>query len=248
MQNSSTDLRTWLEQPVGSYVRAWEEACLARLTTDIFGFNAIQIGQPRINALAASRMPNKWLTNNVAEPESDRRIVVLHDFVDLPFESQSLDLVVLPHVLEFSLEPHQILREIERVLIPEGKVIICGFNPASMWGLRQAAGQVTGRYFLPKQGGFIRVPRLKDWLKLLSLEVDSTHFGCYAPPVNGQKWLSQFSLLEPVGRRWWTYFGAVYVIQAVKRVKGMHLIGPAIKRNPLRVHGGVPVANRHHHG
>ncbi|MCQ4062135.1 class I SAM-dependent methyltransferase, partial [Klebsiella pneumoniae] len=61
------------------------------------------------------------------------------EFEELPFESQSLDMIVLPHVLEFSEDPHQLLREVERVLMPEGRVVITGFNPMSLWGLRHAA-------------------------------------------------------------------------------------------------------------
>jgi SAM-dependent methyltransferase len=259
-QNCTIDLATWLAQPAGQYLCAWEQAHLDKLTTDIFGFNAVQIGQPQIHGLAASRMPNKWLTNNVAESlldleasdapsgvvHPDRRIVVLHDFAELPFASQSLDLVVLPHILEFTDEPHQLLREIERVLIPEGRLIICGFNPVSLWGLRQALGHVTGSHFLPKHNAFISLPRLKDWLELLNLRIDDGQFGCYAPAFTRQKWLQRCSFIEFAGQRWWPFFGAVYILQAIKRVKGMHLIGPAWKKKPLLLHSGVPAANRHH--
>ena len=108
---------------------------------------------------------------------------MVHDFAELPFATQSLDLVVLPHVLEFAQEPHQILREVERVLIPEGQIIVTGFNPASLWGARQAATRLVSRPFLPQSGELISVPRLKDWLKLLNMEVHPGHFGCYAPPL-----------------------------------------------------------------
>ncbi|WP_151637274.1 class I SAM-dependent methyltransferase [Noviherbaspirillum aerium] len=241
-------LGPWLETPVGGYVRAWQQERLDMLTADIFGFNALQIGLPQINALRANRMPNKWLTdthmpsdpaNTAATP-----IVVVHDFAELPFASQSLDLIVLPHVLEFAEEPHQVLREVERVLIPEGQVIICGFNPASLWGLRQVTGRLTGAHFLPEHGEFISLPRLKDWLKLLSMEVNRGHFGCYAPPCLTEKWLTRFAFMEEAGKRWWPYLGAVYMVQAVKRVRGMRLIGPAWIKQSAKAPQGVPVTNR----
>ena len=118
----------------------------------------MQIGLPQIDALAANRMPNKWLVDRKVRPENIvpsalpaptgqpetvielpaapalRPVSLTCDFTELPFASHSLDLVVLPHVLEFSTDPHQVLREVERVLIPEGQVIICGFNPTSLWG------------------------------------------------------------------------------------------------------------------
>jgi SAM-dependent methyltransferase len=219
---------------------------LNALTTDIFGFNAVQIGLPQVNGLEGNRMPNKWLTDTHLPQNTDVPIVMVHDFAELPFASQSLDLVVLPHVLEFAAEPHQVLREVERVLIPEGQVIVCGFNPASLWGARQAAGRLSGAHFLPQDGEFIRVARLKDWLKLLNMEVNRGHFGCYAPPCATEKWLTRFSFMEKAGDRWWPYLGAVYIVQAIKRIKGMRLIGPAWKKKTARATQGVPVTNKAH--
>ena len=241
-------LSSWLDSPSGEYVRQWEQERLDTLTADIFGFNAMQIGLPQIDALRANRMPNKWLTDTlVPRPaEQGSRVVVVHDFAELPFATQSLDLVVLPHVLEFAEEPHQVLREVERVLIPEGQVIICGFNPASLWGARQVASRLTGSHFLPQDGEFIGMPRMKDWLKLLNLGVSRTYFGCYAPPFHREKWLSRSSFMESAGGKWWPYLGAVYMVQAIKRVKGMRLIGPAISKKKPAVPAGVPVANKLH--
>ncbi len=233
---------------MGHYVREWEQARLDALTSDIFGFNAIQIGLPQIDALRANRMPNKWLSDTLLPAEansaSSTPLVVVHDFAELPFASHSLDLVVLPHVLEFAEEPHQVLREVERVLIPEGQLIICGFNPASMWGVRQFAGRVTGAHFLPQHGEFISMPRIKDWMKLLDLGVNRGHFGCYAPPFKKEAWLDHFAFMEKAGDRWWPYLGAVYIVQAIKRVKGMRLIGPAWTQRTARLPQGVPATNR----
>jgi len=252
-EKSIIALDRWLQSPAGAYVRAWEQARLDDLTADIFGFNAVQIGVPQIDALAANRMPNKWqaatrtsTADELAYAAGGKQIAVALDFADLPFASQSLDLVVLPHVLEFAAEPHQVLREVERVLIPEGQVIICGFNPSSLWGMRQAAGRLTGAHFLPQDGEFIRLPRLKDWLKLLNMEVNRGHFGCYAPPCETAQWLDRFGFMEKAGDRWWPYFGAVYIVQAIKRVPGMRLIGPALQRQKLKAPRGVPVTNRIH--
>lgn len=234
-------------------MRDWEQKRLDALTADIFGFNAMQIGLPQIQALRANRMQHQWRSDTHLPQASAQRtdgdaaapVVVVHDFSDLPFATQSLDLIVLPHVLEFADEPHQVLREVERVLIPEGRLIVSGFNPASLWGARQVAGRLTGAHFLPQDGEFISLPRLKDWLKLLNMEVNRGHFGCYAPPCASQKWLERFDFMEKAGDRWWPYLGAVYIVQAIKRVKGMRLIGPAWKKTkPMP--SGVPATNRVH--
>lgn len=255
MENPATErpiiaLGPWLNTPAGSYVRTWQQARLDMLTADIFGFNALQIGLPQVNALQASRMPNKWLTDthmpDAGEANKRSPVVVVHDFSELPFASQSLDLVVLPHVLEFADEPHQVLREVERVLIPEGQVIICGFNPASLWGMRQVAGRLSGAHFLPQDGEFISLLRLKDWLKLLNMEVNRGHFGCYAPPCMTEQWLQRFSFMEKAGDRWWPYFGALYIVQAIKRVRSMRLVGPAWTRQKAQARQGVPATNKIH--
>ncbi len=251
LEKSIIALGPWLETPAGNYVRTWEQARLDVLTADIFGFNAMQIGLPEINALQANRMTNKWLSDTRVPSDTASGnavpVVVVHDFADLPFASQSLDLVVLPHVLEFAPEPHQVLREVERVLIPEGQVIVCGFNPASLWGVRQVAGRLSGAHFLPQDGEFISLPRLKDWLKLLNMEVNRGHFGCYAPPCATEKWLSRFSFMEKAGDRWWPYLGAVYIVQAIKRVKGMRLIGPVWSKQAAKAAPqGVPATNKIH--
>lgn len=225
-------------------MRAWEQARFDALTVDIFGFNAVQIGLPQLNTLNANRMPHRWLTNTYMPKQATLPITLLHDFAELPFASQSLDLVVLPHVLEFAQESHQILREVERVLIPEGQVIISGFNPASLWGIRQVVGRLSGAHFLPQNGEFISLPRLKDWLKLLNMEVSRGHFGCYVPPCKTNQWLQRFAFMEQAGDRWWPYFGAVYIVQAIKRVKGMQLIGPVWNKKPMPARNRVPVANK----
>lgn len=249
-EKSIIALGPWLETPAGRYVREWEQKRLGILTADIFGFNAMQIGLPQIDALCANRMPNKWLSDTLPPDASANNpaapVVVVHDFAELPFASASLDLVVLPHVLEFAEEPHQVLREVERVLIPEGQLIICGFNPASLWGLRQVTGRLTGAHFLPLDGEFIGVPRIKDWLKLLNLDVNRGSFGCYAPPFRSEKWLQRAAFMEKAGDRWWPYLGAVYMVQAIKRVKGMRLIGPAWSRQGATVPQGLPATNKIH--
>lgn len=246
-EKSIIALDSWLQTPVGGYVRAWEQASLDRLTADIFGFNAVQIGLPQIDALAANRMPNRWLADTrllTPSRPGAKPVVVALDFADLPFASQSLDLVVLPHVLEFASEPHQVLREVERVLIPEGQLIICGFNPASLWGARQALGRISQRQFLPVAGEFIAMPRIKDWLKLLNMGVSRSHFGCYAPPFRTEQWLTRFAFMETAGERWWPYLGAVYMVHAIKRVNAMKLIGPAWKKNSASAPAGVPATNQ----
>ena len=109
-ENLIISLSAWFHTPPGSYARTWEQERLDELTADIFGYNAVQLGMPQMDTLAANRMPNRWITDSVfsndweckhedSNEAEQRRVVLVHDYAELPFASQSLDLVVLPHVL-----------------------------------------------------------------------------------------------------------------------------------------------------
>jgi SAM-dependent methyltransferase len=211
----------WLETPQGQYVLGWEQAKLDNLLADIFGFNAVQIGFPQVDFLRANRMPFRFYCCDHAG------VAVKSDPHHLPFATNSLDLVVLPHVLEFDSNPHQILREVDRVLVPEGSAVVAGFNPYSLWGLRRLVAGKQGP--APWQGRYISVPRLRDWFALLGHETRAGAFGCYVPPVLQEKWLTRWHFMEAAGDRWWPIAGGVYVVQAIKRQHGMRLITPKWK-------------------
>jgi len=210
-------IEEWMHTPLGSYVLEREQAYYDHAVADIFGYNAFQLGLPEIELLRASRIPLRCRA--AARGPVDLRA----NFTDLAIASSSADLVLLPHVLEFAQHPHQILREVERVLMPEAQVVISGFNPYSLWGSRRVFNR--GRDF-PWRGRFISLMRVKDWLALLGFEVIGGQMGCYAPPSKQQKWLERFRFMESAGERWWPIGGGVYFLQAVKRVRGMRLIMP----------------------
>lgn len=278
MNGQATGLQDWFRTPQGRYLLDWERAQLDRVVADIFGYHALQLGLPALDALRANRMPHRWRAHEVAphiplagpvDPGAanaaevttgvmggQRRAVsalcppdLACDFAALPFAQNSLDLIVLPHTLELHPDPHATLREVERVLMPEGRAVICGLNPASLWGLRQRRAHVYrslgfGEHFLPAEGDFIGYWRLRDWLRLLSFEVESGRFGCYRPAVRSEQWLDRFQWMDRLGARWWPIFGAVYFLVAVKRVRGMRLLGPAWKSSTSRAKAQVAVTNR----
>ena len=255
MRNPSIiELAHWLQSPPGRLLLAWEQRELDRAVTDLFGFHALQLGLMELQALRANRMPQRWVASDTLglemppligqEPATLQAPVAspvpfpsLHcDFDALPFPAQSLDLVVLPHTLELARDPHDTLREVERVLMPEGRVVIAGFNPASWWGWRQSAGQIRqrlgwgGQLYLPSAGELIGAGRVRDWLHLLGFEVERARFGLWRPPLRSALGLSRLAWAESVGARAWSGLGAVYLIEAVKRVRGMRLVGLARRR------------------
>jgi SAM-dependent methyltransferase len=215
----------------------------------------LQLGLPELDALRANRMPHRWVATDNPRAGTAAGVALHVDYDALPFDSHSLDLVVLPHTLEIARDPHLALREVDRVLVPEGRVVIVGFNPLSLWALRQRLGQLrariargaTRRLYLPSAGEFIGYRRLRDWLRLLSFEVEAGRFGCYLPPVISEQWMRRFDWMEGAGERWWPPFGAVYFVVAVKRVRGMRLVG--LLRHAPAVNGRAPaVAVQSHAG
>ena len=264
MSSEIIGLTDWLKTPPGAYLLGWERLRFDEAVSDVFGYHALQLGLPELDALQANRMPHKWLALGAAalHPEpaaatdatavpavSSRRAALLTDSGALPFPEASLDLVVLPHTLELSRDPHATLREVSRVLVPEGRVVISGLNPTSLWGLRQRRGHLYQRWgydslFLPKTGEFIGYWRLRDWLRLLDFEVESGRFGCYRPALASQAWLDRFEWMDAAGARWWPIFGAVYFLAAVKRVRGVRLLEPAWKMRKAPAAAPAAVANK----
>jgi len=234
MSDEIIGLKEWFETPPGAYLLDWERGQFDRTVADLFGYHALQLGLPLLQGLRTNRMPHQWLACDDPAGAVGSRAAFMTDFAALPFAESSLDLVLLPHTLEFSADPHATLREVERVLVPEGRVVICGLNPASLWGLRQRRARLYrrlgfGELFLPDGGAAIGYWRLRDWLRLLSFDIEVGKFGGYRPPWSSQKWLDRFGWMESVGERWWPVLGAVYFLVAVKRVRGMHLVGKVRK-------------------
>lgn len=262
----------WLKAPAGRYLLAWEQRQLDRVVADIFGYHAVQVGWPMVQALRSSRISHRWLLNDgeldagllfnpdlVQDDDSGLSggdgalpVSVLSDYDALPFPSNSLDLVVLPHTLEMTSDAHHTLREVERVLMPEGRVVIVGFNPASLWGLCQrldTIGQRVGMTspVMSETGEFIGWGRLRDWLRPLGFEIEAGHFGCYRPPFASQGWLDRSAWWDQAGERWWPVFGSVYMLVAVKRVCAMRLLGPEWKRKRRTSAAPAVVAQRQPH-
>ena len=210
-------LEDWMSTPLGEYLLEREHAYFDEAVADIFGYNAFQLGMPELDLLRTSRIPLRCHlgVHGAVDVRTDLR--------DLPIASNSADLIVLPHVLEFADHPHQILREVERVLMPEGQVVISGFNPYSLWGMRR---KFHRGHDYPWSGRFISLMRVKDWLALLGFELAGGQMACYAPPSRQKKWLERFHFMETAGDRWWPIAGGVYFLQAVKKVRGMRLIMP----------------------
>ena len=224
MQITVDALDAWLAGPLGQTLLAAERVAAAAALEQVFGTQFLQIGQwgPVEGFLPLARTPRRAL---IAEPGA-RGDCVCHAS-SLAVQSQSVDAVLLPHTLEFEPEPHEVLREVERVLVGEGHVLVLGFEPAGAWGLRHygaSAGFPPGLVRMLSRG------RLRDWLRLLGFEVLEARRFLHALPIERLQGGALARALERGAKQLGGRFGAVYLLKAKKRVYTLTPVRPQRRR------------------
>ncbi|MBV1879444.1 MAG: methyltransferase domain-containing protein [Pseudomonadales bacterium] len=218
----------WFESNLGTQVFNAQQAIMDQLLPGYFGYHLCQLSvQPRslfdsspIHHKFVMRQPE--LAVNTTDPQG-----FISDAENLPFENDSIDVLLLHHLLDFSPAPQQLLREIARISLPMGHVVIVGFNPFSLWGAVKAVGGRRNKS--PWNGNFIRPGRLMDWLNLLNFKIDRAQYCIYGLPLNSAGVNLSAGYPQGLSRDANWPFGAVYVIVARKQVGTMTPIKPAWK-------------------
>jgi len=220
-----TSAAEWFEGPLGARVLR-EEAALAPIALDdVFGFELLQVGAwgPARHLLDGARTQHTTLV----APELEPGVTLCAPLDSLPFRSDSIDAIFLPHTLELTDDPYAVLREAERVLCAEGCLMICGFNPFSGWGVRRAFARYVGRSpFPPQNQRMLSERRLRDWVALLGFDVDSVYGYLGLMPTKGRA-----PRTADVPRAAW--MAGAYLLKARKRVKTMTWVRP--RRRPRQV-------------
>ena len=220
LKKSTSDLVNWFDTPLGQAVLELDNARLSRLLPDMFGYHILQVGNfLKPDLLVTSRINHKLVSSLIPSENSGKNPDLICMNSALPIESESMDVVLLPHVLEFEDQPHQLLREAQRVLIGEGHVVIIGFNPISLWGLWRLF--LNWREYPPWHGHYINIVRLKDWLSLLDFEVVRLERFFFRPPLKNMNVMKRLNIMEQLGQYCWTIFGGIYLLVAKKRVVSM---------------------------
>jgi SAM-dependent methyltransferase len=226
----------WFEGPLGTRVLR-EEAALAPLALDdVFGFELLQVGAwgPARHLLDGARTQHTIL----AAPQRSPGVTLCSPLDSLPFRSDSIDAIFLPHTLELVEDPYAVLREAERVLCAEGCLMICGFNPFSGWGLRRAFARQLGRPAFPPQARrMLSERRLRDWVALLGFDVDSVYGYLGLLPTKGR--LARAADVRPRA----ALTAGAYLLKARKRVQTMTLLRPRWRaRQRVRVGAAEPTS------
>ena len=206
----------WLKSETGSILARCEREKIGRILAGLFGYHIAQIGHYDGELLeSASRIRNKIELHLDDDGVKDCGCGVLAGAASLPFAAHSIDVVVVPHVLEFTPDPGAVLNEIERVLIEDGHLIVAGFNPWSLWGLWRLNPIRPGR--LPLNGRFHGIARLRHWLSVLNFELIEVERFLFPLPPARKGLLSRLLFPQKPGKFRLPVFGAAYIMVAQKR-------------------------------
>lgn len=223
--DQSDPLQAWYRSALGAEVARIESAGVQRLLANVFGYYLVQVGASEGfgEALAASRIRHRIRLSGARSNDSAQGPTVVGDPTALPLASDSIDAVLLPHVLEYSDRPGAILAEVERVLIPEGRLILLGFDPLSLWALGRLWWPARRRP--PWNGRWRPAVQVERRLTEQGFEIEARERALFCPPFVSPTG-SRCPSVESLGRRFWPLFGGLYVIRAVKRVAPLTPIKP----------------------
>jgi len=239
-------LQHWYRSTLGENMQQAELGVLNQVLPNLFGYHLLQLGRPmEADLLGASRIPHRMVMDDLCVDEQTPGEKSFHGHSDLlPIASDCLDVILLPHTLEYVKRPHEVLREAERTLIPEGHLLIMGFNPWSPFGMRRLLG--GWRDQSPWCGHFYSTLRLRDWLALLGFDTVLVQHYFFRPPMQNDGIMRRLSFLERSGGRFWPLLGGSYLLVAKKRVATLTPIKPRWRssRSLVSVGTAEPTARR----
>jgi SAM-dependent methyltransferase len=230
------EAQSWLQTPLGRALLETESRLVEEAFDGIFGEQCLQLGawgDPQ-TFLKHSRTQRKWLIDEGGEPAA------IGKFHRLPVQSNSVDCVLLPHVLDYSDRPHAILREADRVLTAHGHLAILSFKTGGLWGLRRL---IPGAEMPPGDTSLVPEKRLRDWLQLLDMRIHGVTRYFFRWPLPGRR-RSTSARWENRGQRLWPEFAACYMLTAQKRVSTMTPVRPVWRSKPKVAAGLAGTTNR----
>ena len=226
MKNDVASLSQWYQQLLGSKLAALECSQVAKALPTMFGYYLAYLGEaPVSHCLDTSPILRRIVVNQ--NHPAQQRVSTLHaDYAELPFKSNSVDVLILQHVLEYNASPEAVLADCWRSLIPEGYMIILGFNPISLWGIRRLFTHKASS--IPWSGKFLRMGTVKRYLDDLGCDIIDTSSFFYRPPIHHSYWLDALRFLEIIGQVCWPMCGAAYMLVAKKKLVTLTPIKPRI--------------------
>ena len=244
LSEGGSDLGDWHRRMPGSLVLDIESRRLVPLLSNIFGYHLLLVGSgDYLSILGAARVQHcTWLMAPVSPaPDPGAARPQAHcSYVrglagSMPVASDSVDIVVLPHVIEFEDDPHEALRETERVLVPEGHVIVAGYNAIGLMG----AWNLLRRRGAPWNGRFHTASRVRDWLSVLGFDTVASEGCFFRPPLRSGRIMRRLEVFETAGPRFWPRLCGTWFLVARKRTATLTPLRPSWRRRrkPIREAG-----------
>jgi SAM-dependent methyltransferase len=224
-------VQDWLQTPLGQALLQQETRVVEEALDGIFGEECLQLGVWGENR-TFTRFARTQRCAVIAETATGRPSAVAR-FHQLPLENDSIDAVLLPHTLDYTDRPHEILREVDRVLRADGQIVILGFKPFGLWGLRRL---IPGAGMPPGADHLISERRLRDWLKLLDMRIQSSLHYFFRWPLPRRK-VGTSRKWELRGQALWPELAACYMLTAQKRVSTLTPVRPLWRSKPKVVTG-----------
>ncbi|MDX1589526.1 MAG: class I SAM-dependent methyltransferase [Oleiphilaceae bacterium] len=210
-------LAGWFDTPLGQNLLAHQQALVEVSVQASFGARMLECGlDPHCSVVAPHSSWLQWQAvsgGDCLKSPMHSPLICQHE--ELPFADEALDLVILHHSLDITHHPHRVLREAARVLRSGGQLVLLGFNPWSLWGLRRAISRSRA---MPWSAGFLRAHRLTDWMRLLDFAVERPRYQFYRPPTQNPRVLSRLAFMEPLSDHGGPLpWGGFYLLSGEKR-------------------------------
>lgn len=211
-------MQQWYQAPEGRLIASLEKQWMDKYLPNFFGQYALQLGGPSdLSLLAPSPIKRQFhVLPKVKCPEQKHSVEV--DFAELAFAPNSIDLVVIDHLLEFVERPWQLLSQLYQCLAPHGHCVIMGFSPWSLWGAHRLIKRKVGA---PWDGRFWSASRVCYWLQEIGYGVQSMQRYAYQGPIAHSRHSHVCTALEIVGQCCWPGLGGAYCIVAKKSISAI---------------------------
>ena len=229
---SFTEMTEWLQTPLGQNLLGIEMSLLKNMINRRFGYHLLQLSCADIAVYDDSPIGHRFCITPSTKIENGS---IVAQAEAIPLSAESVDMVVLHHALDYSKDPHQLLREANRVLIAGGHLIIIGFNALSAWGARHKLARKFDKS--PWKSNLLSNKRLNDWLKLLDFKIEKLHYGLYSLPFNSPSLIRYSSFMGKLAQRLNWPIGGIYIISATKQAFPMTPIREPWKGIPRRNKG-----------
>lgn len=237
MINASLIQAPWFQTPPGSLLLALERQQLQRMLGRQFGDVLVQLGGPGSGLFTSPSPIVHRIIVGPGECPASGIPYVRANFDELPLRPDSVDILVCMHVLELLEDPSLVLEQIYQALVPQGQVLIIGFNPMSLWGLTRLFKSAED---FPWAGKFHSQAHIKSLLQKTGLSLSAKKTLCFRPPIQNQKLWQSLLVMEPLGQFFVPDLGGVYFLSARKKVLGMKLIFERINERRFVNSRGCP--------